>query len=92
MSSSYYVHEVVTNIGVMISIYDEDVVLNKRFKDIRFSEKCDIEKVKSKIRGAVSVTFYGESAVEMGIELGYIHPEAVTSLRGVKVAMFIKTY
>ena len=92
MSDSYYIREVVTNIGIMISIYDEDVVQNKKFRDAKYSERCDAEKVKSKIRGAVSVTFYGDSAVKMGIELGYVHPEAVTLLEGVKVAMFIKTY
>jgi hypothetical protein len=77
---------------MMVSIYDEDVIINKKIKEAKYNRKCSIEEIKNIIRGAVSITFYGESAVKVGIKLGYIHPEAVKKLKGVKVAMFIKTY
>ena len=43
------------------------------------------------LKVAVSVIFYGDEAVELGIKLRYIHPEAVGWQKGVKTAIYIKT-
>mgnify|MGYP000698699427 CR=1 FL=1 len=76
----------------MISIYDKEVIEDELISGLKFNDKCDINDIENLVKGVVSITFYGKEAVNLGIKLGYIHPEAVRKLNNVPVAMFIKTY
>ena len=89
---TFYIYRVETNLGIMITIYDKDVIEKKLIEGLRFNDTCTSEEVRDITKGVVSITFYGEKAVKLGIDLGYVHPEAVRKLNNVPIAMFIKTY
>ena len=79
--------------GVFITIADVDVVENKLFlKKIAYDRIVRESELEEKLKTAISIIFYGENAVELGIRLKYIHPEAVQYQEGVKTAIYIKTF
>lgn len=87
---TYYVYEISTEMGLMINIYDKEVIELELIEGLRYNRKCTEEDIKEIMIHAVSLTFYGDKAVNLGVSLGYIHPEAIKELKGVKIAMFIR--
>ena len=88
----FYIYDVATEMGRMVYIYDREIVENRLIKDVKYSRACSEREIAEIARGAVSLTFYGDRAVKLGIDLGYIHPEAVGYLNGVRVAMYMRMY
>lgn len=86
----YYVYEMNTEMGLMLNIYDKEVIESNLIKGLRYNKEYKEKDIKEIIIHAVSLTFYGDKAVSLGISLGYIHPEAIKELKGVKVAMFMR--
>jgi hypothetical protein len=88
----FYVYDVSTEMGRMVYIYDREIIENRLIRDARYNKVCSEDEAAEIVKGAVSLTFYGERAVRLGISLGYIHPEAVGYLNGVRVAMYMRMY
>lgn len=86
----FYVYEVDTELGLMVYVYDKEVIEENLIEGLKYNRECSSSDIEALAAAALSLTFYGEKAVELGISLGYIHPEAVTELNGVKVAMFMR--
>ena len=88
----FYIYEMNTEMGLMINIYDKEVIESNLIEGLKYNRMCGEKDIKRIMLSAVSLTFYGERAVSLGVSLGYVHPEAVKKLKGVKVAMFIRTF
>ena len=79
--------------GVFITVYDKEVIEGETFlKGRRYTKLSSGDDLIQELMNAVSIIFYGEKAVELGIALKYIHPEAVGFQKGVKTAIFIRTF
>ena len=79
--------------GIFMMIADVDAVENNMFlKKIFYDEIVRDDELEEKLKTAVSIIFYGENAVGLGIRLKYIHPKAVQYQKGVKTAIYIKTF
>lgn len=88
----YYIYEYQTDLGLMVNIIDKIVIDKQLIKGLKYNKVCDESSIITIIKEAVSLSFYGEGAVEMGVSLGFVHPAAVKKLNGVKVAMFYRIY
>ncbi len=79
--------------GVFITVYDKEVIEGDTFlKGKGYTKVSSGEDLINELRGAVSIIFYGEKAVELGISLKYIHPDAVGEQKGVRTAIYIRTF
>ncbi len=79
--------------GVFITVYDKEVLEGETFlKGRGYTKVSSGDDLIQELMTAVSIIFYGEKAVELGIALKYIHPEAVGFQKGVKTAIFIRTF
>ncbi len=80
--------------GKFVTIYDREVIEGDTFlKNKEYVEKSDDENyIRALIKDCVSIIFYGDNAVKLGVKLGYIHPEGVGVQKGVKVAIYIRTW
>ena len=79
--------------GVFITVYDKEVIEGNTFlRGRRYNKISSGEELIEELREAVSIIFYGEKAVELGIFLKYIHPDAVGEQKGVRTAIYIRTF
>jgi len=79
--------------GIFITIYDKEVIDGNTFlSNEPYDYILNEEEVINKLKRASSIIFYGDNAVNLGIRLKYIHPNAIGEQEGVKTAIFIKTY
>ena len=78
--------------GRFITVYDHDVKENhEKFKSKAYTRVVDEKELIKLLRESVSIILYGEKSVKIGIREKIIHPEAVSTQHGVKVAIFIDT-
>ena len=79
--------------GVFITIYDKETLEGDTFlKGSKYTKISRGEELVEDLKRAVSIIFYGEKAVKLGVLLKYIHPEAVGIQKGVKTAIYIRTF
>jgi len=80
-------------LGMFITVYDKEVMEeNEVFREKPYNMMVDEEKLVELLRKAVSIILYGRNCIDIGIREKLIHPEAVSSLHGVEVAIFIDTH
>ena len=81
--------------GRFLTVYDIDIVdKHPYFKKINKSSTgrvVNLDELIEILKEAVSIIFYGEKSINIGIKHRYIHPEAVGSQMGVKTAIYIRT-
>ncbi len=88
----FYIYIRRNPLGLFITIYDRDVIEdNEHFKNKKVTRLINENEVRRYMHEAVSIILYGDKAVELGIKENFIHPEAVATQYGVKVAIFIET-
>lgn len=79
--------------GTFINIYDKETIERKpAIENLKTSRKTNGHELKKILKNAVSIIFYGDNAVKLGIYLKYIHPEAVGENKGIKTAIYIRTF
>ena len=79
--------------GIFVTIADIDVVKKHTFlKNMNYDKIVMDVDAKDILKTAVSIIFYGDNAIELGIKLKYVHPDAVGWQKGVKTAIYIKTF
>jgi hypothetical protein len=82
-----------TQFGVFISIFDKEVIEKETvLKGARYNKVLSGHEIKRILSNAVSIIFYGDKAVKLGIILKYVHPEAIAINKGIKTAIYIKTF
>ena len=79
--------------GIFLTVYDKEVLEGDTFlKGKEYTKISKGEELIRELRDAVSIIFYGEKAVELGVILKYVHPEAVGVQKGIKTAIYIMTF
>lgn len=79
--------------GVFITVLDKDVIeKNTFFRGFRYDRVVRSDELVKELRNAASIIFYGEKAVDIGIKLKYIHPDAIGFQKGIKTAIYIRTF
>ena len=71
-------------------VYDREVIEEGKFEGARVSLECSEPEVGELLRKSISVNFFGKRSVELGIRLGYVHPEGTTEINGVPCAIYIR--
>ena len=89
----YYIYLRKNRLGLFITVYDKEVYEgNRHFKNKSITKLAEESEVIKYLHEAVSIILYGDQAVNLGIRENFIHPDAVSTQYGVKVAIYISTH
>ncbi len=80
-------------LGTFITVYDEEIIHNhEKFRGKSYNMKVDEDKLVELFRESVSIILYGRRCIEIGIREKIVHPDAVSTMHGVEVAIFIDVH